>query len=121
MKKLHSIVLVAVILVASLFAVQTPVHAQTNCVDWVNTHLETHLWSEDPTYILLDPQQVIEITTWCTMFGATIEDDSKVDKYYWLSDPHLHSFTLDGEYYNATASELGHQVFFDQWHAEGLI
>lgn len=87
-----------------------------NAEQWVNEHLTSKLDGEN---IVLSENQTVSVPVFCTFFRGALEDGTKSDKYAALSGGH--TFVWNGEEQTKTADELGYQVFFDQWHEEGLI
>ncbi|ASS66566.1 hypothetical protein [Paenibacillus sp. RUD330] len=88
-----------------------------SATEWVNEKLGSKI--VDGQIILGDLGASVDIETFVTFFGASIEDDKKKDKYLALLGPQ--TFQWNGESVTRTGEELGYKSYFDAWHAEGLI
>ncbi len=85
---------------------------------WINETLQSKIEGD---VIRLNEQQTVLISTFCTFFRSSIEDNSKPDKYEALSGVQTFLWGEPQQEYNMTGGQLGYQPFLDEWHNEGLI
>lgn len=89
-----------------------------NANEWVRDVLATKVKGDK---IVLNENQDVDISIFCTFFKDAIEDNTQSNKYQALSGSHTFMWGDPPQEYTRTAAELGYQTFFDVWHSEGLI
>lgn len=93
-------------------------------IQWIDERLSTKIYEDENGKSLVlnvdgDRTSLVQVSVFITFFGASIEDDTKTDKYLALLGPQ--TFVWSGETLTRTGVELGYKEYFDAWHEEGLI